>query len=97
MNQSDERQQQEYEYVMEGITTRMHIALEKMAESNRLLRSTVKSVCYVMLAVIIIIVSGFIVSNQLWISHINHIRKSMAQEVVIADEAVLEPGQGAGH
>ena len=33
----NERTQQEYEYIMEGITTRMQMALEKMADSNRMM------------------------------------------------------------
>lgn len=84
-----ERQQQEYEFIMEGITTRMQTAMEKMA-------TTVKYVCVVMLMVIIIVVAGFIAQNQLWFGHMNAVRESMRSEVVTsANEAIPESGSGA--
>ena len=86
----EKRQQQEYEFVMEGITTRMQIAMEKISESNKLLRSTVKYVCLVMLAVVFIVIAGFIINNQLWISHVNHVRNSAVCEVVGAGEEVSQ-------
>lgn len=55
----EEKQQQEWEFVMEGITTRMQIALEKMAESNKLLHSAVKWVCAV--SIVIVVVLGAVI------------------------------------
>ena len=81
----NERRQQEYEYVMEGITTRMQIALEKMAESNRLM-------CRVMIAVVISIVLGFVINNIIMINHINDIRDSG----VAAHETISQLGPGQG-
>ena len=52
MNEKNERSQQEYEFIMEGITTRMQMALEKMAESNRLMHSAVKWVCGVSILIL---------------------------------------------
>lgn len=45
MDEQEKRAQQEWEFVLEGITTRMQMALEKMAESNKLMHSAVKWVC----------------------------------------------------
>lgn len=55
----EEKQQQEWEFVMEGITTRMQLALEKMAESNKLLHSAVKWVCAV--SIVIVVVLGAVI------------------------------------
>ena len=85
---SEERPQLEYEFIMDGITTRMQIALEKMAESNRILRSTVRYVCVTTLAAIIIVVLGFIISNKIWIGHVNTLRGSE----VSASEKVSQLG-----
>lgn len=74
MNDQSEKQQQEWEFVMEGITTRMQIAMEKISDSNKLLRSTVKYVCIVMLAVVLIVISGFIINNTIWIKHVDNLR-----------------------
>ena len=59
MNEQEKRSTQEWEFVLEGITTRMQMALEKMAESNKLLHSAVKWVCAV--SVVIVIVLGAII------------------------------------
>ena len=70
--ENKERQQQEYEFVMEGITTRMQIALEKMADSNRMMSETNKrlcgvfrAMCVMMIVVVLIVALGFIVDHQL--------------------------------
>lgn len=52
-------EEQEWEFVMEGITTRMQLALEKMAESNKLLHSAVKWVCAV--SIVIVVVLGAVI------------------------------------
>ena len=57
-----EREPQEYEFIMDGITTRMQIALEKMAESNKLMHSAVKWVCAV--SIVIVIVLGVIILTK---------------------------------
>lgn len=86
-----ERQQQEYEYVMEGITTRMQIALEKMSESNHMMADNTRRVCQMMIAVVIIVVLGFVVNNIIMINHINDIRGGVA-----AHETVSQLGPGPG-
>ena len=72
MNDQENRQQQEWEFIMEGITTRMQIALEKMAESNRMMSETNKRLCGVfrgmcmmMIVVVLIVVLAFIADHQL--------------------------------
>ena len=67
--ENNTRQQQEYEYVMEGITTRMQLALEKQSAS-------VRWVCIVMLVTVLLIIAGFIVNNVIMINHVNNIRGS---------------------
>ena len=66
-----ERQQQEYEFVMEGITTRMQIALEKQSAS-------VRWVCIVMLVTVLLVIAGFIVNNVIMINHINDIHSGVS-------------------
>lgn len=79
----EKRQQQEYEFVMEGITTRMQTALEKQSAS-------VRWVCIVMLLTVMLVISGFIINNVIMINHVNNIRSG-----VIASETVSELGPGA--
>ena len=62
MNDQENRTTQELEFVMEGITTRMQMALEKMAESNKLLHSAVKWVCAV--SIVIVVVLGVIILTK---------------------------------
>ena len=81
-----ERQQQEYEFIMEGITTRMTTAMEKMS-------NTVKYVCVMSLAMIIIVVSGYVTITKLWIDHDNETRAAWTSEVVNG-ETIPELGQG---
>lgn len=88
VNKQNSKQMQEYEFVMEGITTRMQMAMEKIAESNRMWRSAVKLVCIVMLVVVLVVVSGFIVYNQIWIGHVNNLRNTMIVSEVAADEEI---------
>ena len=71
-SQQCEKQQQEYEFVMEGISTRMTLALEKMADSNRMMSETNKRLCdalrfmcVTMIVVVVIVALGFIVDHQL--------------------------------
>lgn len=78
----EKRQQQEYEFVMEGITTRMQIALEKQSAS-------VRWVCIVMLVTVLLVISGFIVNNVIMINHINDIRSGVSASETIPE---LRPG-----
>ena len=96
--ENKDRQQQEYEFVMEGITTRMQIALEKMADSNRMMSDTnkrlcgaIRSMCIMMIVVVLIVALAFIVNNRIMIDHINEIRGSG----VSAHETVSELRSGA--
>lgn len=82
MNDS-ERTQQEYEFVMEGITTRMQMALEKQSAS-------VRWVCVVMILTVMLVIAGFIVNNVIMINHINDIRGGVS-----VHEAVPEQRAGA--
>lgn len=62
MDEQENRAQQEWEFVLEGITTRMQMALEKMAESNKLMHSAVKWVCA--LSIVIVVVLGAIILTK---------------------------------
>ena len=59
MDEQEKRGTQELEFILEGITTRMQMALEKMAESNKLLHSAVRWVCAV--SIVIVMVLGAII------------------------------------
>ena len=89
--EKNDKQQQEYEFVMEGITTRMQIALEKMADSNRMMSDTNKRMCRMMIVTIVIFALAFLINNVLMINHINEIRGSG----VSASETVSEFRPGA--
>ena len=85
-------QLEQLEFIMEGITTRMQIALEKMADSNRMMSETnkrlcgaLRSVCIMMLVVVLIVVLGFIVDHQLMIR--NGVQTN-------ASEVVTDAGEG---
>lgn len=54
-----ERQQQEYEFIMDGITTRMQIALEKMADSNRLMHKA--AIWSGIVTIVVVVVLGYII------------------------------------
>ena len=62
MSEKENRSQQEWEFIMDGITTRMQMALEKIADSNKLLHSAVKWVCAV--AIVIVLVLGTIILTK---------------------------------
>ena len=62
MDEQEKRGTQELEFILEGITTRMQMALEKMAESNKLLHSAVKWVCAV--SIVIVLVLGAIILTK---------------------------------
>ena len=89
---SDE--QREFEFIMEGITTRMQIAMEKLSDSNKALRNIVKYVCIVMLLAILIMAGGFLMLNKQWINHINDVRASGVVSAGASAE-ISQHGQGA--
>ena len=88
---NDERTPQEYAYITDGITTRMQHAIEKMSESNRMFRSTVRWVCIIMLIVVMTVVSGFILETNIWIDHVDNLRAE-----VVTSETVQEFRNPAG-
>ena len=88
----DERTPQEYAYITDGITTRMQHAIEKMSESNRMFRSTVRWVCLIMVAVVLIVVGGFLAETKIWIDHVDNLRAGQ----VVAGETVQELRDPAG-
>ena len=97
-SQQCEKQQQEYEFVMEGITTRMQLALEKMSDSNRMMAENnkrmcgmVSLVCITMILSLLIMGAVFLIKDRLEMDNINQIRGSG----VSASEAVLEQRPGA--
>ena len=59
MAEDEKRSAQEMEFILEGITTRMQMALEGMAESNKLMHSAVRWVCAV--SIVIVLVLGAII------------------------------------
>ena len=79
-----DKQQQEYAFVMEGISTRMTLALEKMAESNRMMSETNKRLCNVFRAMcVMMIVVVLIVSLALVVdNHLDKQHNTNASEVV---------------
>ena len=93
-----ERQQQEYEFVMEGITTRMQLALEKMSESNRMMAENnkrmcgmVSLVCVTMILSLLIMGAVFLIKDRFDMDNTNQIRGSG----VSASETVSQQRPGA--
>ena len=80
----ESKQQQEYEFVMEGITTRMQIALEKMADSNRMMSDTNKRMCRMMIITVVIFALAFLINNVLMINHINDIRSGVSAHETVS-------------
>lgn len=79
----NERMQQEYEFVMEGITTRMQTALEKMSAAMRWM-------CITSVIMLLLAVAGIIISNLIMINHTNDVISGVS-----AYEAVSEQRSGA--
>lgn len=79
----NERLQQELEFVMEGITTRMQTALEKMSAAMRWM-------CITSVIMLLLAVAGIIISNMIMINHTNDVISGVS-----AYEAVLEQRSGA--
>ena len=100
MDEKD-RSQQEMEYILDGITTRMQMAMEsitktskdatdKMAESNRIMKTSIICVCVAMILALLIAVGGTIITIQL--VHNNHSQPAACACEVTAHETLSEPG-----
>ena len=89
MDDKNERTQQEYAYIMDGITTRMQLAIKKISDTSRM-------VCITMILVVLIVMAGFIFNNKMMIDHVNNLRSSMTSEAVVTHEAVSEQRPGTG-
>ena len=104
MIDSNERQLQEYEFVLEGITTRMQLAIEKMAESNRMMSESnrrlcgvLKFMCATVIAVVIIVAVSLTINNHLWMKREGTTQRNTISEVVTdagADHDAAIPQSG---
>ena len=104
MGDNNERQLQEYEFVLEGITTRMQLAIEKMAESNRMMSESnhrlcdvLKNMCWMVVVVVIIVILTISANNRLWLNHEEKTRQNTTSEVVtdagaVHDAAIPQSG-----
>ena len=90
-NCPDKRTPQEYEFIMDGITTRMQMALDKLAESNKLVVGITRLVCVTM----IIFVLALLANNYIWIRHTNAMRDQTIVSEVAAGEEVSKLGPGS--
>ena len=89
-----ERQQQEWEFVMEGITTRMQMAMDKLSDNNKALRSIVKWVCVFALIMSILTVTGLLTNNRMWMERERTTMQPSVREVIPdAEIPQLGPGQ----
>ena len=98
-----EQQQREWEFIMEGISTRMTMAMDKIAESNRQMSETnkrlcaaLRTMCITMILVVVIVALGFIADHQLSIRD----RTNAGGEVVTdagtgSAQGLPEPGSRA--
>lgn len=82
---NEQRMMQEYEFVMEGITTRMQTALEKVSAS-------VRWICVTAVIMLLLAVIGILITTQIMIKHTNDIINVSG---VSAYEALSEQRQGA--
>lgn len=82
-------EKQEFEFILEGITTRMQLAIEKMAESNRQMSESnrrlcevLKIMCATVIAVVVIVAMCLTVNNRLWMTREERTGTNTASEVV---------------
>ena len=104
MSDNNDRQFQEYEFVLEGITTRMQLAIEKMAESNRMMSESNRRLCGVLgymcamiVAVVIVVAVSLTVNNHLWMMREQSAGMNTTSEVVTDagtdfDASIPQPG-----
>ena len=96
MNENNDRQQLEYEFVMEGITTRMQIALEKMADSNRMMSETNKRLCTAHITICaMLLVALIMVTFGLGIGRRSEASQYSSSEVTAYETTIPQLGQGA--
>ena len=100
MSEKETRQQQEWEFVMEGITTRMQMAMDKLSDNNKALRETMRSivkwVCIFSLVMTLLTVAGLILNNRMWITHEKAGRQEAGvREVIPDDKEIPQLGSGA--
>lgn len=108
MADKEERTVGEMEYILDGITTRMQMAMqnmnensknamERMAESNEHMRKCNLALCITMIIVVLIIILGSIVTTSIWMGKMQNLREEMkVTEVVSAGEAIPQFGSGQG-
>ena len=105
MDEKNERGPQEMEYILDGITTRMQMAMEsitktskdateKMAESNRIMKSSIVCICVAMILALLISITGTIITIQM--IHANHAQSAACACEVTTDETVSQFRPGAG-
>ena len=94
-----ERQQQEWEFVMDGITTRMQMAMDKLSDNNKALRETMRSivkwVCIFALVMTLLTIVGLILNNRMWMTRENDLARQMVVREVIPDAQEV-PQLGSG-
>lgn len=88
MTEQEERQQQEWEFIFEGVTTRMTLAIKSI-------RTIAKWVCIMAVVMVLLTAVGLIINNRLWMSYTNQLRQEARISEVIPGEAVSQPGSGA--
>lgn len=88
MNEQEERQQQEWEFIFEGVTTRMTLAIKSI-------RTIAKWVCIMAVVMVLLTAVGLIINNRLWMTYTNQLRQEARISEVIPGEAVSQPGSGA--
>ena len=104
MSDNNDRQLQEYEFIMEGITTRMQLAIEKMAESNKMMSESNRRLCdvlknmfWMVIVVVIIVAMSLTVNNGRWMMREERAEKNTTSEVVTdaganSDAAIPQSG-----
>lgn len=99
MSEKETRQQQEWEFVMDGITTRMQMAMDKLSDNNKALRETMRSivkwVCIFALVMTLLTVVGLILNNRMWMTRENDLARQMVVREVIPDAQEV-PQLGSG-
>ena len=99
MNDKEERTVGEMEYILDGITTRMQMAMqnmnessknamEKMSESNNHMRKCNLTLCITLILVVLIVIFGSIVTTSIWMGRITDLREALTVSEVKADEEI---------
>lgn len=108
MADNDNRTVNEMEYILDGITTRMQMAMqsmnensknsmERMAESNKHMQKCNMALCVTMIVVVLIIILGSIVTTSIWMGRVKDLRAEIAAtEVVSAGATLPQFGSGQG-